>query len=95
MVRRHPRILGRGRRHLGGVVALLAAVAALPARAGDAAAPRGEPVLEPPTLHSLGVYWVIGGDDNGRRVERPPRPGKRNSTRSQLRVLFARDGSQG
>ncbi len=24
----------------------------------------GEPVLEPPALHSLGAYWIISGDDN-------------------------------
>ncbi|MCS6862135.1 MAG: right-handed parallel beta-helix repeat-containing protein, partial [Abditibacteriales bacterium] len=39
-------------------------------RASRAAQPLGEPVLEPPTLHCLGVYWVIGGDDNkNARVE--------------------------
>lgn len=31
----------------------------------DAAAPVGEPVLEPPTFRSLGVYWIIRGDQNG------------------------------
>ena len=24
----------------------------------------GDPQLERPTLHSLGVYWIVGGDDN-------------------------------
>jgi hypothetical protein len=33
--------------------------------AANAARAVGEPVLEPPTLHSLGVYWVIDGDANG------------------------------
>ena len=28
------------------------------------ATPLGEPVLEAPTLHSLGVYWIVNGDDN-------------------------------
>jgi hypothetical protein len=31
---------------------------------GDASRPAGEPVLEHPTLRSLGVYWIIEGDDN-------------------------------
>ena len=30
----------------------------------SAAAPIGEPVLGAPTLHSLGVHWIIGGDEN-------------------------------
>jgi hypothetical protein len=34
------------------------------ALAGNAAAPIGEPVLERPTLRSLGAYWIIRGDDN-------------------------------
>lgn len=34
------------------------------ALAGNDAAPAGEPVLERPTLRSLGAYWVIKGDDN-------------------------------
>lgn len=38
-----------------------AGASAVPA---DAAAPVGEPVLGAPTLHSLGVHWVIGGDEN-------------------------------
>jgi Right handed beta helix region len=41
----------------------LAIVAA--ASAEDASRPAAEPVLEEPTLHCLGVYWVIAGDDNG------------------------------
>ena len=28
------------------------------------AKPLGEPVLEPSTIHSVGVYWIIQGDDN-------------------------------
>jgi hypothetical protein len=34
------------------------------ARAENVAKPAGEPVLDPPTLHCLGAYWVISGDDN-------------------------------
>jgi len=34
------------------------------ARAENASKPIGEPVLELPTLHCLGVYWIIRGDDN-------------------------------
>ncbi len=43
--------------------AFLALLPAL-ARAENASAPLGEPVLEPATLHSLGVYWIVKGDDN-------------------------------
>ena len=32
--------------------------------AKNAAKPVGEPGLDAPTLHSLGVYWIVGGDDN-------------------------------
>jgi hypothetical protein len=32
--------------------------------ADDASVAQGEPVLEPATLHSLGLYWIIRGDDN-------------------------------
>ena len=40
------------------------------ALAGDASQPRGEPALEAPTLHCLGVWWIISGDDNANaRVE--------------------------
>jgi hypothetical protein len=34
------------------------------ARAENASKPLGEPVLEPPTLHCLGAYWIVSGDDN-------------------------------
>src|SRR5947207_12804877 len=43
------------------VIVFLAAPLAL---AENASKPISEPVLEPPTLHSLGVYWIIEGDDN-------------------------------
>jgi len=50
---------------------LLAAVAACvllnlesTAAAENAARPLREPALEAPTLHSLGVWWTVGGDDN-------------------------------
>ena len=45
------------------VSARVSAQAAAPAGA-HAARPLGKPVLEAPTLHSLGVYWIIQGDDN-------------------------------
>jgi len=32
--------------------------------ARNVATPLGEPVLDPPTLRSLGAYWIIGGDAN-------------------------------
>jgi len=32
--------------------------------ASDLSRPLGEPRLEHPTLRSLGVYWIIHGDDN-------------------------------
>ncbi len=35
------------------------------AGADDSATPLGDPVLEAPTLHSLGAYWIISGDDDG------------------------------
>ncbi|MEA3209422.1 MAG: hypothetical protein QOE70_2479 [Chthoniobacter sp.] len=38
--------------------------AGVPPAPASGAAPIGEPVLGPPTLHSLGVHWVIGGDEN-------------------------------
>ena len=34
------------------------------AHAGNASDPLAGPVLERPTLHSLGAYWIIDGDDN-------------------------------
>src|SRR5438034_10176410 len=40
------------------------------AAASNGAIPMGEPVLEPPTLRSLGVYWIVRGDENrNARVE--------------------------
>jgi hypothetical protein len=39
-------------------------LALLPAPGDDAASPQGEPALDPPTLRSLGVSWVIKGDAN-------------------------------
>ena len=34
------------------------------ALAANEVRPLGEPQLERPTLHSLGVYWIVQGDDN-------------------------------
>jgi hypothetical protein len=45
-------------------LSLIACILALPVAAENASKPLGEPVLDPPTLHCLGVYWIIGGDDN-------------------------------
>lgn len=48
-------------------VLFIAALVAFLSRAAFAAndsSPIGEPVLDAPTLHCLGVYWVIRGDDN-------------------------------
>ncbi|HVE40530.1 MAG TPA: right-handed parallel beta-helix repeat-containing protein [Planctomycetota bacterium] len=39
-------------------------LALVPSAGDDAAAPQGEPVLDPPTLRSLGVSWVVKGDAN-------------------------------
>jgi hypothetical protein len=49
---------------------VLAAVLLIPclARGENAAAPVADPVLDPPTLHSLGAYWMIKGDDNKNAV---------------------------
>jgi hypothetical protein len=45
--------------------ALLASLAsAVPALANEIARPSADPVLDQPTLHSLGAYWVIKGDAN-------------------------------
>ena len=44
------------------VVAALACAA--PVFANDLARPASEPVLDRPTLRSLGAYWIIKGDDN-------------------------------
>src|SRR5690242_13993171 len=49
-------------------IALLASALLAPACATaaaiDEARPVSEPVLGAPTLHSLGVHWVVGGDAN-------------------------------
>ena len=34
------------------------------ARAANAAKPLGDPHQDRPTLHSLGIYWIVRGDDN-------------------------------
>src|SRR5215212_3355070 len=40
-----------------------------PGTRDGAARPVGEPVLEPPTLRSLGVYWIVADDTDATRVE--------------------------
>jgi hypothetical protein len=51
-------------KHAGLLSLALAALAAGSSIAADGASVAGEPVLEAPTLHSLGVYWIVRGDDN-------------------------------
>jgi len=45
-------------------ILFLTGLTSAPAPAENASKPLGEPVLEVPTLHCLGAYWVISGDDN-------------------------------
>lgn len=45
------------------VIAILASFAAC-AWAGDDSHPQGDPVLDEPTIHCLGMYWIIRGDNN-------------------------------
>jgi hypothetical protein len=48
-----------------GLAAVLVSLASIdPAGAADIAKPLAGPQLERPTLRSLGVYWIIQGDDN-------------------------------
>lgn len=44
------------------VLALLTVVN--PSLAGNESYPVSDPVLDPPTLHCLGAYWIVRGDDN-------------------------------
>jgi len=43
---------------------LVLALCCTAALAENASKPLGEPALDPSTMHSLGVYWIISGDDN-------------------------------
>ncbi|MBI3831898.1 MAG: hypothetical protein HY291_20415 [Planctomycetes bacterium] len=52
------------RAHAIPILMILSILFVFTARAENAAKPQGEPVLDPPTLHSLGVYWIVQGDDN-------------------------------
>jgi hypothetical protein len=67
------------------MLSVVLAGAALAAAAGgvrtrDPVEPLGEPVLEPPTLRSLGLYWILRGDaSRSARVEVQYR--KRGTTR--------------
>jgi hypothetical protein len=47
-------------------IGAMAAQATLAMDAGqrNAAEPQGDPVFDPPTLHCLGAYWLVRGDDN-------------------------------
>ncbi len=68
---------------IGGILALFACAIGVPAaRAANASAPIGDPVLDPPTLRCLGVYWLIRGDDNqNARVEFDYRKGSTDAWR--------------
>src|SRR5918993_2529882 len=48
-------------------VALACATSAL---GNDVAKPSSDPVLDRPTLHSLGAYWIIKGDKNANAAVR-------------------------
>jgi len=50
------------------VGAALAMVMGTAAYAGDASEAVGEPALDMPTMHSLGVWWAVKGDDNANAV---------------------------
>ena len=52
------------KRVLAGVIGALTACVVTAAYAGNGSEPVGEPTLDMATLHSLGVYWGIKGDDN-------------------------------
>ncbi|MBI3922157.1 MAG: right-handed parallel beta-helix repeat-containing protein, partial [Armatimonadetes bacterium] len=43
---------------------LLVGMSVHASRSDDMSKPLGDPILDPPTLHCLGVYWIIAGDDN-------------------------------
>src|SRR5512137_1769850 len=49
-------------------VSLLSLTLSFALFAENATKPLGDPVLEAPTLHSLGVYWIVQGDDNQNAV---------------------------
>ncbi|HYG76963.1 MAG TPA: right-handed parallel beta-helix repeat-containing protein [Planctomycetota bacterium] len=52
------------------LAALAISALACATHAENAATPLADPVLEPPTLHCLGTYWIISGDDNANaRIE--------------------------
>ncbi|MBA2482775.1 MAG: right-handed parallel beta-helix repeat-containing protein [Planctomycetes bacterium] len=50
--------------HLRLASIVLPLLCALVGSAENAAAPAGKPVLDPPTLRSLGGYWIVQGDDD-------------------------------
>lgn len=52
------------------VLAWTQAAAHSAAAPGDAAQALGDPVLETPTLHCLGVHWIVGGDANANAAVR-------------------------
>jgi hypothetical protein len=83
----------------GATAALFAAVllttSVCTAANGAAAAPVGEPVLEPPTLRSLGVYWIIRGDEDRKaRVEMDIRPAGGKEWKKAAPLLRVEKASQ-
>ena len=63
------------------------------AAAGNGSQPLGEPSLDPPTLHCLGVYWIIQGDDNrNARVECDYRPIGQESWRRGMDLFRVEKG---
>ncbi|MGO9112061.1 MAG: hypothetical protein ACLP9L_22780 [Thermoguttaceae bacterium] len=63
------------------------------ARDGNVARSTAEPVLDPPTLHCLGVYWIVQGDDNKNgRVEVAYRPAAAQAWRRGMDLFRVEKG---
>lgn len=57
--------------------------------------PVGEPVLEPPTLRCLGVYWIVRGDENrNARVDLDLRAAGSPSWRKAMPLFRVEQGAQ-
>jgi len=84
------------RSHCLSLMAALSCTVGLPGLlpAENAATPSGEPVLEQPTLHCLGAYWIIRGDDNrNARVEVQCRPAGAAEWRSAMPLFRVEKGA--
>jgi hypothetical protein len=69
-------------------------LAAAAAPAGNATTPVADPVLEPPTLHSLGVTWIVRGDENrNARIETDYRPAGQRSWRKSMPLFRVERGA--